>query len=123
MTALLVGFEVLPRETSQSCLFQASSASLCRRPSSWCTGGGGYGFKPDLASAAPTWGCRRPRHQNGVCELMIPWVTPSTFNADPQMPRTSLNCSLNESLFSAINDFNYRPFKYGSVVAMPNLRK
>lgn len=55
------------------------------------------------------------RHQDG---------SRSTFKADPQMPRTSLNYSLNKkSLFSAITDFNYRPFKCGSIVATPSLCK
>lgn len=82
------------------------------------------GFKPAvLTSAAATCAADGARHQNGSCEPVVSWVTPSTFRAGPQMPRTSLNYSLNESLFSAINDFNYRPFKCGCVVAMPNLCK
>lgn len=78
-------------------------------------------FGPDLISYTHL-GCRwSPTPQHGSCEPVVSWVTLSTFRAGPQMPRTAPNYSLNESLFSAINDFNYRPFKCGSIVAMPNL--
>lgn len=38
-------------------------------------------------------------HRNGSYELVASWVTLLTFKSDPQMLRTSLNYSLNKSLF------------------------
>lgn len=70
------------------------------------------GLRPQAGGAAtcPAAGARR---QNGSCKPAGSWVTPSTFRAGPRMPRTPLNYSLNEALFSAINGFNYRPLRWG----------
>lgn len=108
--ALLAGFAGCPRAA-----LPRSRAPRGQRPVPLpARRSGGCGLRPavptSVAATCPAAGARR---QNGSCKPAGSWVTPSTFRAGPRMPRTPLNYSLNEALFSAINGFNYRPLRWG----------